>query len=549
MRRRNCPRLAVNNVECFSRFKIRTPSSTSKVAMRHNPILRNLFLLAALTIAGLLVWQVVWRDKQPTYDVQTAQVSRGPIERSISATGSVQALVTADVSSQLSGQISQVNVDFNTEVKKGDVLAVIDPRTFASRVASAEANLAIAKANVEVQEAGLAKSKALRDQAQRALDRQKALISSRATSEAALDQAQTQFDTAVSDVQVVAAQISNARAAVSQKEAELAQARLDLDRTAIKTPIDGVVIARNIDPGSTVAASLQAPVLFQIAQDLKQIEILVLVDEADIGSINTGQSVTFTVDAFPNRVFDGKVAQVRIAGKTTSNVVTYTVVVGAENAQQKLLPGMTATVRIITGTRADVLRIPNDAVRFVPPKDLTTLAKVKRPNRDDAIVESISERLQLTAEQKEKFRQNLSAERTARSAASEPAPNSATSGSPRSNTGSSQGRREAGGARSNASQDGARRRGRVTRALEPILTDAQKAEFARMRDIWRDTTRPALVWQETSRGLAPHSLVLGMSDENFSEIVRGDLKEGDKVVIRARRSDTSTGGRAGRGSQ
>ncbi len=496
---------------------------------------RNLISLVAIAAVAALAWHLIWRESPLDFIIQTAQVSRGPIERSISATGSVQALVTVDVSSQLSGQISAVNVDFNSQVKEGDTLAIIDPRTFASRVASAQANLAIAKANVEVQEASIAKAQSLRDQAQRALERQKALITSRATSAATLDQAQTQFETALADVQVASAQLSNARAAVEQKEAELAQAKLDLDRTQIKTPIDGVVIARNVDPGSTVAASLQAPILFQIAQDLKQIEILVLVDEADIGAIETGQDVTFTVDAFPNRVFAGKVAQVRIAGKTTSNVVTYTVVVGAGNPQQKLLPGMTATVRIITGTRDDVLRVPNEAVRFTPPKDMPATSRVVRPNRDEAIVDALSDRLKLTDEQKAKFRENRAAARAARGETDASGTTSAS-------------RRQAGGTRTPAADDTLRRRGRVSRALEGLLTKEQLEVFQQHRDLWRDTTRPAIVWQETTDGLTPHRLILGLADESFSEILRGDLEQGDKVVVRARRNG-GTEGRAERGSR
>ncbi len=496
---------------------------------------RNVLVLIGLAAVVALAWHLLWRESPPDFTIQAAEVSRGQIERSISATGSVQALVTVDVSSQLSGQISQVNVDFNSEVKKGDTLGVIDPRTFVSRVASARANLAIAKANVEVQEANIAKAQSLRDQAQRALERQKALIASRATSAATLDQAQTQYETALADVQVANAQLSNARAALEQKEAELAQARLDLDRTEIKTPIDGVVIARNVDPGSTVAASLQAPVLFQIAQDLKQIEILVLVDEADIGAIETGQEVTFTVDAFPNRVFTGKVAQVRIAGKTTNNVVTYTVVVGAGNPQQKLLPGMTATVRIITGTRYDVLRIPNEAVRFTPPKDMPATSHIDRPNRDEAIVDALSERLKMSDEQKERFRKNLASARAARGETN--GPSRAVSSARRSS-----------GARLAKPEDSLRRRGRVSRALEGILSEEQMAVFRLHRDVWRDTTRPAIVWQATPDGLAPHRVILGMADESFSEILRGDLKQGDKVVVRARRNG-GTDGRAERGSR
>lgn len=496
--------------------------------------LRQMIALVLAIGVGLLAWHLFWRDKPQAFDIQVAEVSRGPIERSISATGSVQALVTVDVSSQLSGQISQVNVDFNSEVRKDETLATIDPRTFASRVASAQANLAIAKANVDVQEANIVKTQSLRDQAQRALERQKALVASRAISAATLDLAQTQYETALADVQVANAQLSNARAAVEQKEAELAQAKLDLDRTQIKTPIDGVVIARNVDPGSTVAASLQAPILFQIAQDLNQIEILVLVDEADIGAIATDQDVTFTVDAFPNQIFTGKVAQVRIAGKTTSNVVTYTVVVGAKNPQQKLLPGMTATVRIITGTRDSVLRIPNEAVRFTPPKDIPTTSHVVRPDRDETIVDSLSNRLKLTDEQREQFRKKLAAGRAARGESEAPGASSST--------------RRKTGARAAATDDGLRRRGRVSRALDGILTPEQMAVFQQHRDIWRDTTRPAIVWQKTPEGLAPHRLILGLADESFSEVLRDDLKEGDKVVIRARRNGDS-GGRTERGSR
>ncbi|NJM35528.1 MAG: efflux RND transporter periplasmic adaptor subunit [Rhodomicrobium sp.] len=373
-----------------------------------------LIALIVLAAGGAAAWQYTQAEKAASFEIETVGLSRGSIERSISATGAVQALVTSDVSSQLSGQISEVGVDFNSPVKKNTTLAVIDPRTFQARVASAEANLAIAKTTVSVQEASIVKAKALLDQAQRAVERQRTLAATNATPAATLETAETQAATAKADLEVAEAQLENARATVTLREADLAQAKLDLDRTQIRSPIDGVVIARNIDPGGTVAASLQAPVLFQIAQDLMQIQILVLVDEADIGAIETGQDVTFTVDAFPDRVFDGKVAQVRIAGTTTSNVVTYTVVVSAQNPRQRLLPGMTATVRIITGTRRDVLRVPNEAVRFAPPNGLKVTEAAERPDRDDAVITSLAEKLTLTPEQVEKFRAGLAATRQSR---------------------------------------------------------------------------------------------------------------------------------------
>jgi HlyD family secretion protein len=499
------------------------------------PWSRGLMALAALVVLLALSWLLFWGESAPAYTIQTTEVSRGVVERTISATGSVQALVTVDVSSQLSGQISEVRVDFNSPVNKGDTLAVIDPRTFSSKVASAEANLAIAKSNVAVQKAGVAKAVAMRGQAERALERQKKLIATRATAEATLDEAQTQFDTAAADVSVAAAQLENAEAGVTQKEAELAQSKLDLDRTAIRTPIDGVVIARNVDPGSTVAASLQAPVLFQIAQDLEQIEILVLVDEADIGAIEAGQDVTFTVDAFPGREFKGEVAQVRIAGETTSNVVTYTVVVRAQNPRQKLLPGMTATVRIITGRREDVLRVPNEAVRFVPPKDIPTTQRAERPNRDDAIVGSLSQKLAMTPEQVDRFKNGLAATRRERSAA----------GSKRS-TG---GERERNAADASGATGKSIRTGRISSVLDGILTDAQKALFATLREAWRDNTRPANLWQETPGGLKPHRVILGLVDEAYSEVLRADLKEGDTVVVRARPNGEAGGASSRRGER
>ena len=504
------------------------------------------FLLALLIIAAgaAAVWQYGWRDKPATYDIQTVELSRGSIERSISATGSVQALVTVAVSSQLSGQISELNSDFNSKVGKGSSLAVIDPRTFAARVASAEANLAIAKTTVTVQEATIVKAQALLDQAQRSVERQRTLATNNATPVSTLETAETLVETAKADLQVAEAQLANARATISQREADLSQAKLDLDRTQIRSPIDGVVIARNIDLGATVAASLQAPILFQIAQDLTQIQILVSVDEADIGSIETGHDVTFTVDAFPDRVFNGKVSQVRIAGTTTNNVVTYTVVASAENPQQKLLPGMTATVRIITGTRRDVLRVPNEAVRFSPPKGIKKTRAAERPNRDEAIVATLSEKLGLSAEQTEKFRAGIAAtRRTPRER--DASPRNADAAEEETST-QVYPRRDATSA--GAPNGAPERRGRVTRVLEGILTAEQMVAFKAQRDEWRDTTSPANVWTQAPEGLQPHRLLLGLADESFSEVLRGDLKAGDSVVARARR-DGGGAAREGGGTE
>jgi HlyD family secretion protein len=500
---------------------------------------RLVVILLILAAGSYAAWFYVGGESEAAYDIQTVELSRGSIERSISATGSVQALVTSDVSSQLSGQISEVNVDFNSAVNKGATLAVIDPRTFAAKVASAEANLAIARTTVTVQEANIEKMKALLDQAQRALERQKTLAANNATPAATLETAETAVATAQADLQVANAQLENARATITAREADVAQAKLDLDRTQIRSPIDGAVIARNIDPGGTVAASLQAPVLFQIAQDLTQIQILVLVDEADIGSIENGQQVTFSVDAFPERIFTGEVAQVRIAGTATNNVVTYTVVVRAQNPGQKLLPGMTATVRIITGTRSDVLRIPNEAVRFQPPKGLATVERAERPNRDEAIIASISEKLKMTPEQVEKFRSGMAATRRTTQSGGNSQRGERQEGDDVSTEAPARTERPAAAGAENGVQQ---RRGRITRVLEGILTPEQMTAFKAMREERRDAARPVNVWVQTNEGLQPYRLQLGLSDENFSEVVRGQLKEGDKVVTRARRNGAAAAG-------
>ncbi|MDX2264232.1 MAG: efflux RND transporter periplasmic adaptor subunit [Hyphomicrobiales bacterium] len=459
---------------------------------------------------------------------EAAAVDKGSIERSVSATGSVQALITVDVSSQLSGQMSEVKVDFNSKVAKGDLLAKIDPQTFASRVASAEANLAIAKSNVLVQEATIAKSRALVEQAERDVARQRSLADRGNTPQATFENAETTLATAKADLQVAEANLANAKAVITQREAEVFQAKLDLSRTDIKSPIDGVVIGRNIDPGGTVAASLQAPVLFQIAQDLSQIQIETQVDEADIGAVEDGNAVTFTVDAYPDQTFTGKVAQVRIAGASVNNVVTYTVVVLAENPRQRLLPGMTATVRIVTGARADVLRVPNDAIRFTPPEDAPKTDEARRPNRDDAIVAQLSESLKLSPEQTERFRDALAASRTEQ-----------REGAPGGNSAQGEGRggeRGEGerGQRAGPGARGAQRQSRIARILDGILTPEQKKLFEELRAERRERMRPALVWIETPQGLEPRRIRIGLADESYSEVIGGKLEVGEKVVTRVR---------------
>lgn len=309
-------------------------------------------------------WHYAHQAGMATPAYETRPASLGVVERTISATGSVKALVTVDVGSQLSGLIAEIKADFNDRVKEGYLLAVIDRGPFEAKYASATANLAIARADIGLQQATVAKAQHLLARYERDAGRYRELAPSGSASRMQLDQAETQSATAKDDYAIAQAQLESAKGTVSQREAELRQAQIDLDRTLIRSPINGVVIDRRMQPGQTVTAEYQTPILFQIAQDLSQIQIWAQVDEADIGAVRPGAPVTFSVEAYPNQIFSGAVDQVRLAATKTSGVVTYTVIIKAQNPDQKLFPEMTATVRIISERRENVLNVPNESLRY-----------------------------------------------------------------------------------------------------------------------------------------------------------------------------------------
>jgi HlyD family secretion protein len=321
----------------------------------------------AIIFAGVFGW---WRwlaaDESAAGRFQTHPLGRGLVERSVTASGTVKALVTVDVGSQLSGPIVDMKADFNSSVKRGDLIAVIDRAPFEARVQAASANLAISKAEVARREAAMAKVQKQLGLLERDVERYKALTSSAGVSRQQLDQAQTQSDATRHELGAARADLDSARATVVLRQAELDQAEINLQRTLIRSPIDGVVIDRRMQRGQTVTAEYQTPVLFQIAQDLSQILVLAQVDEADIGAVHQGDDVRFTVEAFPDESFAGVVDQIRLAAAKTSGVVTYTVVVRAQNPDKRLFPDMTATVRIITARREGVLNVRNEAIRFRP---------------------------------------------------------------------------------------------------------------------------------------------------------------------------------------
>ena len=296
-------------------------------------------------------WYLRGEASAPTY--RFAKVERGPLTATVSATGTLNPVVSVSVGTQVSGQIKELFVDFNSPVKKGQLIARIDPETFEYRLRQAQADVDAARSAVYRAQVNLANAK-------RDLARTRELVERNFVSPADLDRAQAQFDLAQ-------AELRTAQATFAQREAQLASAQVDLARTQIRAPVDGVVIKRSVDVGQTVAASLQAPELFVIAKDLRDMQVETSIDEADVGRIRVGQRATFTVDAFPGRTYSGEVKQVRKAAQTVQNVVTYTVLVSASNESGELMPGMTANVRIVTDTRDSVLKVPNAALRYRPP--------------------------------------------------------------------------------------------------------------------------------------------------------------------------------------
>src|ERR1700724_3389528 len=324
-----------------------------------------LILAGIVVVAGLFVTLGLNRSTQAQHFA--AKVERGEIRDVVEATGTINSVITVQVGSQVSGTIAKLNADFNSRVHKGDVIALIDPQLFAGALRQADADLENARANVTAAEANLAKAGAALLQTRAEYDRAVALVKMKIETAQALDLAKAHYQSAQASVDGAAASVLQAKAQVSQKAAAVSVARANLDYTVIRSLIDGVVVARNVDVGQTVAASLQAPTIFTIAQDLTKMQVYAKVDESDVGRIRVRQPVTFKVDAFPKDLFRGFVSQVRMNPTTVQNVVTYDAIIDFANPELKLFPGMTAYVTIPVATAEDVVKIPNAALRYKPP--------------------------------------------------------------------------------------------------------------------------------------------------------------------------------------
>jgi HlyD family secretion protein len=314
---------------------------------------RSRMILGVGTLAlvvGLAFLGLKGRGSRGMY--ATAAVDRGDIADVVGATGILEAVTTVQVGSQVSGTIATLGADFNSVVKRGQVIARLDPAVFQARLSQAQANLASARASA-------ARSKASIDDTRQKYERAKELAAQNLIPQSDLDSAKFAYDGAV-------AQNRADQASISQTEAAVSQSELDLQHSIIQAPIDGVVLARNVDVGQTVAASFQAPTLFVIANDLAHMQVSASVDEADIGRVHVGQGVTFHVDAYPDDVFQGRVEQVRLQPVTSQNVVTYNTIIAVDNSSQRLMPGMTATVTVVVDERKGVLRAPSASLRFRP---------------------------------------------------------------------------------------------------------------------------------------------------------------------------------------
>ena len=333
---------------------------------------------------------------------RTETVERGDVRVSISATGTLAAISTVDIGSQVSGQVTEVLADFNDRVARDQVIARIDPSTFDAQIAQGDAGVRSARASLATAEATLRN-------AQADYTRKAALAEDQLVARADADLARAALDQA-------RAQVGAAQAEITRQLASTQTSRLNLQRTEIRSPVDGVVLTRTVEPGMTVAASLQSPVLFQIAEDLSKMEIVLAIDEADIGQVRVGQGVGFSVDAFPDRQFRGEVQQVRLAATNTNNVITYPVVVAVDNRDEVLLPGMTANAEIEVSRRDDVLRVSNAALRWKPAEDADAPATERAEagvvrGRGDLSndLSTAADGLSLTAEQRAVFDREVAA--------------------------------------------------------------------------------------------------------------------------------------------
>src|SRR5262245_13401231 len=331
---------------------------------------RAVIALLIIGGAGAGAWFYYVRRAGPEVGALTSPITRGDIVDAVSTTGTLQAVTTVQIGSQVSGNISYLGADFNSIVKQGQIIARLDPSLLQAQLEQSRANVLRSQADVAQSEANLARARVALLDAQQKYARAKQLDAKGLAPQAEMDAAKIAVDSAQSSLQSSEAALNSAKASVGQSQANFNQAQVNLEHTIITSPVDGIVTQRSVDVGQTVASSLQAPTLFIIAVDLTKLQVSASIDEADIGRIRPGQRATFRVDAYPTDTFEGTVAQVRLQPVVVQNVTTYATIINAPNADLKLRPGMTATLRVEVSQKTDVLRVPSAALRFRPSADV-----------------------------------------------------------------------------------------------------------------------------------------------------------------------------------
>jgi len=331
---------------------------------------RTVVALLIVAAAGAGAWFYYVKRARPEIGAVTSPITRGDIVDAVSTTGTLQAVTTVQIGSQVSGNISYLGADFNSIVKRGQIIARLDPSLLQAQLEQSRANVLRSQADVAQSEANLARARVALLDAQQKYERAKQLDAKHLAPQADMDSAKIAVDSAQSSLQSAEAALNSSKASVRQSQASFNQAQVNLDHTIITSPVDGIVTQRSVDVGQTVAASMQAPTLFVIAVDLTKLQVSASIDEADIGRIRPGQRVTFRVDAYPTDTFEGTVAQVRLQPVVVQNVTTYATIIDAPNSDLKLRPGMTATLRVQVSQKTDVLRVPAAALRFRPSADV-----------------------------------------------------------------------------------------------------------------------------------------------------------------------------------
>ncbi len=433
--------------------------------------------IALVVVVAVILWLTVFSkkgDSQNTF--KTEAVSRGDIEALVVASGTLNPVDVVDVSTQVSGRLAKVLVDFNSKVKAGQLVAEIDQSSFLTRLDQNQANYRSAQASLDG-------ARVTTESTKKKYERAQSLFEKNLISFEEKENAETQYLSAEAD-------LKSSEARLEQARSQLDSSKVDLSYTVIRSPIDGIVISRNVNVGQTVAASFQAPVLFQIANDLTKMRVECSIDEADIGKVKEGQEARFSVDAFPNDNFLGKVSQVRYSATVSQNVVTYTAIVDVNNPELKLRPGMTATASIVTGQAHNALRVPNAALRFQPDLTADELTAIMKKAREE-----------ITAK-----RQASGQAKTAGDGARPEGRNEGPAGN------------QAGGGQATMTFGGQFSGG--TPSPEMI---------ARMRQAGR-SRQMARVWVEENGQLKPVFLRTGVSDNTFTEVKWGELKESQQVI-------------------